>query len=295
MIDPSLYRLIVEQSRDYAVFLADTVGYSPDFTFEQKVELLETLDVKERLELAIELQRELDAAYERFIQDARDPRAVSLFQRQDISVARWRQLSTSPVFSAKRARSAPRTSSGPACDVPGLGLGPPGHGEGHNSGQALNVVAAGATIVMITHDAGLADQLPRQIRMLDGHVVSDTGGERTRAGNEDRERIVSEEGRGDRPRADVDRVATDPAEAAALGATGAVAGSVVGTTTGQGTEGSLGGAVIGSLVGADLADKVAGEDDDEGEELPPVDFEKLAQYSSGEAEPTIAEQIEEGT
>jgi ATP-dependent Lon protease len=38
--------------------LADTVGYSPDFTFEQKVELLETLDIKERLELAIELQRE---------------------------------------------------------------------------------------------------------------------------------------------------------------------------------------------------------------------------------------------
>ena len=34
--------------------------------------------------------------------------------------------------------------------------------------------AAGATIIMITHDAGLADQLPRQIRMLDGQVVSDT-------------------------------------------------------------------------------------------------------------------------
>src|SRR3954452_10688167 len=33
--------------------------------------------------------------------------------------------------------------------------------------------AAGATIVMITHDAGLADQLPRQIRMLDGQVISD--------------------------------------------------------------------------------------------------------------------------
>jgi len=33
--------------------------------------------------------------------------------------------------------------------------------------------AAGATIVMITHDLGLADQLPRQIRMLDGEVVSD--------------------------------------------------------------------------------------------------------------------------
>ena len=38
--------------------LADTVGYSPDFTFEQKVELLETLDVKARLELAIRLQRD---------------------------------------------------------------------------------------------------------------------------------------------------------------------------------------------------------------------------------------------
>jgi putative ABC transport system ATP-binding protein len=37
---------------------------------------------------------------------------------------------------------------------------------------------AGATIIMITHDAGLADQLPRQIRMLDGQVVSDTGQDR---------------------------------------------------------------------------------------------------------------------
>jgi putative ABC transport system ATP-binding protein len=34
--------------------------------------------------------------------------------------------------------------------------------------------AGGATIVMITHDAGLAAQLPRQIRMLDGEIVSDT-------------------------------------------------------------------------------------------------------------------------
>jgi putative ABC transport system ATP-binding protein len=32
--------------------------------------------------------------------------------------------------------------------------------------------AGGATIVMITHDSGLADQLPRQIRMLDGQVVA---------------------------------------------------------------------------------------------------------------------------
>jgi putative ABC transport system ATP-binding protein len=34
--------------------------------------------------------------------------------------------------------------------------------------------AAGDTILMITHEAGLADQMPRQIRVLDGQMVSDT-------------------------------------------------------------------------------------------------------------------------
>jgi ATP-dependent Lon protease len=38
--------------------LADTAGYSPDLTFDQKVELLETLDVRERLELSIRFQRD---------------------------------------------------------------------------------------------------------------------------------------------------------------------------------------------------------------------------------------------
>ena len=38
--------------------LADTCAYAPDLTFEQRVELLETLDIVERLELAIRLQRE---------------------------------------------------------------------------------------------------------------------------------------------------------------------------------------------------------------------------------------------
>jgi ATP-dependent Lon protease len=38
--------------------LADTAGYSPEITFEQKVELLETLDVRERLELSVRFQRE---------------------------------------------------------------------------------------------------------------------------------------------------------------------------------------------------------------------------------------------
>jgi ATP-dependent Lon protease len=38
--------------------LADTAGYSPDLNYEQKVELLELLDVTERLSRALELQRE---------------------------------------------------------------------------------------------------------------------------------------------------------------------------------------------------------------------------------------------
>ena len=38
--------------------LADTAGYSPDLSYEQKVELLETLDVRERLARSVALQRE---------------------------------------------------------------------------------------------------------------------------------------------------------------------------------------------------------------------------------------------
>ncbi|HEV2777137.1 MAG TPA: endopeptidase La [Solirubrobacteraceae bacterium] len=38
--------------------LADTAGFSPDLTFEQKVRVLETLDVTERLAVAVEMQRE---------------------------------------------------------------------------------------------------------------------------------------------------------------------------------------------------------------------------------------------
>ena len=38
--------------------LADTAGYSPDLSYEQKVDLLETLDVTERLEKSLAMQRE---------------------------------------------------------------------------------------------------------------------------------------------------------------------------------------------------------------------------------------------
>jgi putative ABC transport system ATP-binding protein len=39
--------------------------------------------------------------------------------------------------------------------------------------EALN--AEGATIVVITHDRDLAARLPRQVEMLDGRIVTDTG------------------------------------------------------------------------------------------------------------------------
>ncbi len=38
--------------------LADTIGYAPDVTFEEKVQVLETVDVTERLALAVRLQRD---------------------------------------------------------------------------------------------------------------------------------------------------------------------------------------------------------------------------------------------
>jgi putative ABC transport system ATP-binding protein len=40
--------------------------------------------------------------------------------------------------------------------------------------EALN--AEGATIVVITHDRELAASLPRQVQVLDGQIVADTGG-----------------------------------------------------------------------------------------------------------------------
>jgi len=38
--------------------LADTIGYAPDISYEQKVAVLEAVDLRERLELAVSLQRE---------------------------------------------------------------------------------------------------------------------------------------------------------------------------------------------------------------------------------------------
>ena len=51
--------------------------------------------------------------------------------------------------------------------------------------------AGGATIIMITHDGGLAEQLPRQIRVLDGRVVSDVRSTGVRLSPRDGLRVAS--------------------------------------------------------------------------------------------------------
>jgi putative ABC transport system ATP-binding protein len=54
---------------------------------------------------------------------------------------------------------------------------PTGNLDSANGASIMELIrelgAGGATVIMITHDAGLADQLDRRIRMLDGEVVSD--------------------------------------------------------------------------------------------------------------------------
>jgi putative ABC transport system ATP-binding protein len=60
---------------------------------------------------------------------------------------------------------------------------PTGNLDSANGASIMELIrelnAGGATILVITHDAELAEGLPRRVRMLDGEVVADAGGRRT--------------------------------------------------------------------------------------------------------------------
>src|SRR5918912_1361377 len=72
--------------------LADTAGYAPDLTFEQKVELLETTDVTERLAKSLGFQRERPAEMQvrrRIREDVEEGAAKQ--QREYVAVKKLRE------------------------------------------------------------------------------------------------------------------------------------------------------------------------------------------------------------
>jgi putative ABC transport system ATP-binding protein len=109
--------------------------------------------------------------------------AVERYQRADealerVGLAHRRTFKPTKLSGGERQRVAiARALIGSPAIV--LADEPTGNLDSTNGASIMALIrelnAAGATILMITHDAGLAEQLPRQIRMLDGQVVADTG------------------------------------------------------------------------------------------------------------------------
>ena len=81
--------------------LADSAGYSPNLSYEQKVQLLRTLDVTERLELSVKLQRESWRSFRSASASARTCRRARRSSSASTSCAsRW----------SRSARSSTRTT-----------------------------------------------------------------------------------------------------------------------------------------------------------------------------------------
>src|SRR6478752_9078910 len=67
--------------------IADIAGYSPDLSFERKVEVLETIDVERRLELVLEWAKDTLAEVQ-VKEKIRDEVSDSLEQRQREAILR---------------------------------------------------------------------------------------------------------------------------------------------------------------------------------------------------------------
>ena len=98
--------------------LADASGYSPDLAFDDKLKLLETIDVTERLELALALQRERLAELQ---VRRKHPRRRRVRRRQAAARVRPAQAdgvdpqASSATTTARSSRSTARRSRTPAC------------------------------------------------------------------------------------------------------------------------------------------------------------------------------------
>jgi len=84
--------------------LADSAGYSPNLSYEQKVELLRTLDVADRLALAVSLQRESLAELQVRKRIREDVQEGAEKQQRD----RWTRSARS---SATTTRRSPRSTA----------------------------------------------------------------------------------------------------------------------------------------------------------------------------------------
>ena len=101
------------RSIDHPGHLADTAGYSPDLSFERKLELLETLDVEERLVKAIAWAREALGEIElrRRIRDDVTDGMEQARSASSCSAGRWTRSEKSWERATTRTRS-PATASG---------------------------------------------------------------------------------------------------------------------------------------------------------------------------------------
>ena len=111
--------------------LADTAGYSPDLNTAQKLELLETLDIVERLLLSLKFQRERLAELQVRKRIREDVENGAQKQQRDYFLRK--QMDAIRKGSARTRRRSPRTTAGRS---------PRRHAQGRPAGRARAVRAS---------------------------------------------------------------------------------------------------------------------------------------------------------